>query len=76
MSDKGSGLPPGIVGRGRVSTIYIVVPRILEARISGGPEGARAAGVARGRETLKSTGAELLEVVQCAGPQNAGSWCS
>ena len=73
VSDKGSGLPPGMVGRGRVSTIYIVVPRILEARISGGPEDARAAGVSRGRETLKSTGAELLEVVQCAGPLNAGS---
>ena len=54
VSDKGSGLPPGMVGRGRVSTIYIVVPQILEARISGSPEGARAAGVSRGRETLKS----------------------
>ena len=73
VSDKGSGLPPGMVGRGRVSTIYIVVPQILRARISSGPEGTRAAGVSRGHETLKSTGAELLEVVQCAGPQDAGS---
>ena len=73
VSDKGSGLPLGMVGQGQFCTIYIVAPRILEARISCGPEGVRAAGMSRGREALESTGAELLEVVQCGGPQDAGS---
>ena len=59
-------------GRSRTGQ-YFVVPRILGGRIRGGPEIARAAGVSRGRETLKSTGAELLEVAQCAGLQDTGS---